>query len=97
VTPEGRVKAKVKAVLTKFKAYYHMPVMNGMGAPTLDFVGCHRGRFFAIETKAANKQPTERQWQTIETMRKSRAVVFVVNEVSGLDLLEDWLKEIADA
>ena len=27
----------------------------------MDFLGCYRGRFFAIETKAPGKKPTLRQ------------------------------------
>ena len=57
-TPEGKVKEKVKKLLKAHGAYYHMPVQNGMGAPSLDFIGCHRGLYYGIETKAGNKQPT---------------------------------------
>ena len=44
-TPEGKVKAKVKAAFKYlmhegYGLFYHMPVQNGMGAPILDFVGC---------------------------------------------------------
>ena len=97
MTPEGKVKARVKAVLKKFGAYYHMVVQNGMGAPSLDFVGCHVGRFFSVETKAGNKDMTDRQKQTASEMRKAGAVVFLVNEVQGLAELEQWLKEVCDA
>lgn len=92
-TPEGKIKSRVKAVLRQFGAYYHMPVQNGMGSPSLDFVGCHGGMFYAIETKAGNKQPTPRQETTIAEMRAAGAKVFVINEVSGLGALEEWLSE----
>ena len=59
-TPEGRVKAKVKALLKKYNAYWHCPVQNGMGAPSLDFICCLRGKYFGIETKAGNKKGTGR-------------------------------------
>lgn len=90
-TPEGKVKAKVKDVLKKHGAYYHMPVQNGMGAPSLDFVCCHKGLYFAIETKAGNKQPTPRQETTINQIRLAGGLAFVINEVTGLSDLEDWL------
>lgn len=93
MTPEGKVKAKVKAVLKRFGAYYHMVVQNGLGAPSLDFVGCHSGRFFAVETKAGNKDMTERQKQTSQQMKEAGATVFLVNEVFGLAELEQWLQE----
>ncbi len=97
MTPEGKVKAKVKAVLKRFGAYYHMVVQNGLGAPSLDFVGCHTGKFFAVETKAGNKDMTDRQKQTAETMREAGAEVFLVNEVFGLAELETWLQENGNA
>ena len=90
-TPEGRVKDAVKKVLKSYDAYYHMPVMNGMGAPTLDFVGCHRGRYFAIETKAPGKVPTPRQWSTIINIRTAGGKVFIID--GDTKELELWLLE----
>lgn len=94
-TPEGRVKAKVKVLLKKYDAYWHCPVQNGMGAPSLDFICCLRGKYFAIETKAGNKKPTPRQETTISEIQKAGGHAFVVNEESGMDLLETWLIEIS--
>ena len=90
-TPEGKVKAKVKQVLKDHGAYWHCPVQNGMGAPSLDFIGCHQGRYFGIETKAGNKRPTPRQETTIDQIRAAGGLAFVVNEVSGMDELIEWL------
>lgn len=90
-TPETKVKNKVKALLKEHGAYWHCPVQNGMGAPSLDFICCHRGRYFGIETKAGNKKPTPRQETTINQIRLAGGLAFVVNEVSGLDDLEYWL------
>jgi len=95
-TPEGKVKDLVKKVLKKYGVYWHCPVQNGMGSPSLDFVGCAKGLYYAIETKADNKQPTPRQESTIAEMRKSGAKVFVINMFTGIQELEDWLKEIGD-
>lgn len=92
MTPEGKVKEKVKKVLKAHGAYWHMPVQNGMGAPSLDFIGCYFGRYYAIETKAGNKQPTPRQKLTIESIQAAGGKTFVVNEVSGLKELEEWLQ-----
>lgn len=91
MTPEGKIKQKVKALLLKYGAYYHMPVQNGMGAPSLDFVGCHNGRFFGIETKPGKKQPTPRQTQTMANMSAAGGMVLLVNELEGWDVLEKWL------
>lgn len=92
MTPEGKVKDQVKKLLREAGAYYHMPVLNGMGAPTLDIIGCHRGAFFAIETKAPGKKPTERQLQTMEAMSAAGGTVFVVDGSSGsMAAVRAWL------
>lgn len=91
-TPEGKVKDKVKGILKGYGAYYHMPVQNGMGAPTLDFIGCYYGHFFSIETKAPGKSPTPRQELTIKDMTHAGAAVFVIDgDIKGLDA---WLKTV---
>ena len=87
-TPEGKVKDKVKAVFKRLGVYYHMPVQNGMGEPTLDFVACVNGYFFAVETKAPGKKPTPRQLVTMSKMAKSGAFVFVVSNDAELAVLE---------
>jgi hypothetical protein len=89
MTPEGVVKASVKRMLLSNDAYYYMPVSNGMGAPSLDFIGCHRGRFYAIETKAPGKKPTLRQEMTIRKMQAFGAKVFVID--GDTKELEQWL------
>ncbi len=91
MTPEGKVKAQTDKVLREAGAYYHKPVINGMGKPTLDYVGCHRGMFFAVETKAGNKQMTERQKITAAEMSRAGGVVFLINEQTGTKELEEWL------
>ena len=97
-TPEGKVKAAVVKVLKAFGAYYHMPVQNGMGAPTLDFVGCYRGMFFAIETKAPKKKMTPRQLITQAKMEAADGKVFMVDSTNGgtLDDLIHWLADNRD-
>ena len=94
-TPEGKVKEQVKRALKGLQAkgypvYWHMPVQNGMGKPSLDFIGCVKGQFFAIETKAPGKKPTERQQGTIAEMQKAGAHVFVYDG-SNPEVLAGWL------
>jgi len=90
-TPEGKTKQKIKALLAKYGAYVFMPVQAGYGAPSVDFLVCHRGCFGAIEAKAGDKQPTVRQTLTMNAMRDAGAKVFLINDVGGLDELEKWL------
>jgi hypothetical protein len=62
-----------------------------MGAPSLDFICCHQGRYFGIETKAGKGKPTPRQETTIKQIRDAGGLAFVINEHEGLDALIEWL------
>jgi hypothetical protein len=91
-TPEGKVKDQVKKLLKRFACiYYHMPVQNGMGAPSLDFICCVRGYYLAIETKAPGKKPTPRQELTIAAITQAMGFVFVVAGDEDLLRLEAFL------
>jgi hypothetical protein len=92
LTPEARVKDKIKKVLKAYGAYWHMPVQSGLGAPSLDFVGCVRGRFYAVEAKAKGKKPTPRQNITIMEMERAGGRVFVID--GDTTVLELWLTEV---
>lgn len=99
-TPEGKVKAHVKTILKMLKAYWHMPVQNGMGQPALDFhvclpivvtqemVGTRIGVYVGIETKAPGKHLTPRQEQTARAIRDSGGKVFLID--SDTQALESW-------
>ena len=90
-TPEGKVKQKVSALLkVTLGLYYDMPVPGGFGGSTLDYVGCHRGEFFAIETKKPGGKPTPRQRQIISRMEAAGGRVFVID--GDLSELKSWLE-----
>jgi len=91
MTPEGRIKEQVKDLLKAYEAYWHCPVQNGMGAPSLDFVGCSKGRYFTVETKAEGKGMTPRQELTATAIKKAGGKVFLINETSGMDELKEWI------
>ncbi len=77
---EKRVKDAVKRLLTAHKCYTFMPVQTGFGSATLDFIGCHKSRFFSIETKAPGQKPSPRQELIMDMMNASGAAVFVIGE-----------------
>lgn len=89
-TPEGKVKTKVSRLLkATAHVYYDMPVPGGFGGSSLDYVGCHRGDYFAVETKRPGGKPTPRQNQIIARMRAAGATVFVID--GDTTELEHWL------
>lgn len=94
MTPEGKVKKNVSAYLRRLdRIWYTMPVPSGYGMSTLDYLGCYRGRFFAIETKKPGGKPTPRQCITMEDMGNAQAAVFLID---GDDLteLKNWIAQV---
>lgn len=95
-TPEAEVKAKVKACIECFPGVYsNWPVPTGYGVPTLDMIGCYKGLFFAVETKARGKKPTPRQRFVIEEMTRAGANVFVIDGDEGVEKLRSWLDALS--
>jgi hypothetical protein len=87
MTPEGKVKKSVKDILKARGVWYYMPVSFGMGRAGIpDFLCLHRGKFFAIETKAGKNPPTKLQERVIATLRQHGASVLVVNEENVADI-----------
>jgi hypothetical protein len=105
-TPEGRVKVHVKTILKMLRAYWHMPVQNGMGQPCLDFhvclpivvtqdmVGMKIGVYVGIETKAPGKTPTPRQEQTAREIQAAGGKVFVID--GDTESLQEWYERPAE-
>ena len=96
MTPEGKVKAGIRAVLNRHgtRVYAYMPVPSGYGRSTLDYLGSAAGLAFAIEAKAPRKKPTPRQETMIEQMEMAGMKVFVINGPDGLDELDRWLTTV---
>ena len=96
MTPEGKIKQSITAVLKSFgdRVYYHMPVPGGYGRSALDYLGFAAGLGFAVEAKRRGKEPTERQAGVIAAMEKAGAKVFVVDGYQGLAELERWLTTV---
>lgn len=93
-TPEGRVKQKLRKLLGNYPDIYtYWPVPTGFGKTQLDVLGCYRGRFFNIETKAPGKKPTLRQQGELESIGLAMGKSFViVGENSPMfDELQQWL------
>lgn len=104
-TPEGRVKSKVKELLSKYPVYGNWPVPGGYGTPMLDFVGCYKGWFFTIETKAEGEKLTPRQQYIAEEILAAGGLVFIVTGVNaeqdpdtwqGWWRLSNWLDAVED-
>lgn len=100
MTPEGKVKKVVTALLSKYepRVYRNMPVPCGYGESMLDYVGGVRVRdnlsaFFMVETKRPGKPRTERQSQCADRVQRAGGRVFTIDSVDSpvLAELEAWI------
>jgi hypothetical protein len=92
VTPEAKVKKKVRKVLDELDAYYVMPVTGGYGnsgAP--DFLVCHKGKFIGIECKAGDNEPTALQYKNLHRIQHCGGAALVVNE-QNVDQLQSVME-----
>jgi Holliday junction resolvase len=90
-TPEGKVKAKVRALLKKHNVYHFMPATGGYGRSGVpDIIGCYNGCFFAIECKAGNNKPTALQLRELDNIAKAGGDIFIINE-TNVDQIEAFL------
>lgn len=87
-TPEGKVKAAVKAFLKAKGAWFCMPMGTGFGNSGVpDFITCWNGRFIAIETKAPGKRNNTAvlQDKQIMAIHQAGGVAVVIDDVSMLE------------
>ena len=93
MTPEAKVKARVKKILTDMGAYYAMPQSGGYGnSGTPDFLVCFQGAFFGIECKANGNKPTALQLHNMMQIRKAGGRSFVVDE-TNIDKLREEMEK----
>ena len=89
MTPEGKVKAKVKKILDVHEVYYFCPATGGYGRSGIpDFVCCYKGKFIAIECKAGKGKTTALQDRELDRIQKSGGVAIVVVDDSLSQLIE---------
>jgi hypothetical protein len=99
MTPEGKIKRKIREVFNKYKShgiYVYMPVPGGYGKSSLDYLGFICGLGFAVEAKAPDKKPRPRQLGTIERIEESGVPVFVVDDDATLAKLDRWLTTVVE-
>lgn len=99
MTPEGKVKQRVDAILSKHTNVIINPVTKGYGkSGAADKIVCVKGMFLAIETKStaatgAKKFPTKLQYRFLANVLRCGGYVAVINE-DNLDHLDIWLSEL---
>ena len=93
ITPEGKIKARVRRILEINKVYHFMPATGGYGRSGVpDIVGCANGKFFAIECKAsADKKPTALQQKELDHIEEAGGFTFIVCDDRTVKHFEVWL------
>lgn len=93
MTPEKKVKEKVKKILNKIGAYHCMPATGGYGASGVpDIIACYQGRFIGIECKANGGKPTALQKKHLADIKNAKGLSLLIDE-SNIDMLEYLLQE----
>ena len=95
LTPEGKVKDKVKAILKRRGVWYCMPRGQTYGRAGIpDFLCCHKGRFIAIETKAGRGKATPLQLRELKDIFGHQGIALIVREanVEQVEALLDFVE-----
>ena len=93
MTPEGKVKKKVKENLQSIGACNYMPVSKGMGRSGCpDILVCYKGLFMAFETKSPGKikNVTPNQEREINAITRANGLAHVVDDV---EQVKEYIRE----
>lgn len=96
MTPEAKVKAKVKQILKDHGAYFFMPATGGYGRSGVpDIIALYKGVFIGIECKANGNTATELQKIQLNKIRDSggKALVIDENNIGDLSTLLLYLQD----
>jgi Holliday junction resolvase len=95
MTPEAKVKKRVKEELDKMGVYHFSPMQNGMGRAGIpDIIGCFDGQFIAIECKAGKGTTTALQERELTRIQNAGGYALVVNEtnINQLQEITEWIR-----
>jgi hypothetical protein len=93
MTPEGKVKEKVKKYLKEKGIYYIMPATGGYGSSGApDIVVCHKGKFYGLEIKSGANKPTALQMDNLERIEDNGGIAVVINEHNVDSYMELYFK-----
>jgi hypothetical protein len=94
MTPEGKVKDRIKKYLKEKKIYYIMPATGGYGSSGApDIVVCHKGKFYGLEVKSGVNKPTELQLDNLNRIEDNGGYAFVVNETNTDAIMETYFND----
>lgn len=95
MTPEAKVKKRVKEELDRMGVYHFSPMQNGMGRAGIpDIIGCLDGCFIAIECKAGKGTTTALQERELKRIQDAGGYALVVNEknINQVQEITEWIR-----
>ena len=96
MTPEAKVKAGIKKILTELGCYFTMPIGGAYSnAGTPDFLVCYKGRFIGVEAKAGKGKTTALQDLHLQKIRDAGGVALVIYE-TDLPKLKSILENVCE-
>jgi Holliday junction resolvase len=94
LTPEKKIKIKVKKILDKLGAYHCMPSTGGYGASGVpDIIACYKGLFIGIECKANGGKPTALQIKHLSLIKQAKGFSIIIDE-HNIDMLKSLLHHL---
>jgi len=92
MTPEAKVKKRVREMLDKLGIYHFSPPGMGLGRSGIpDIIACYNGHFIAIECKAGTNKTTPLQERELNRIMNAGGETFVINEDNITELHERLL------
>ena len=81
MTPEAKVKNKIRSILKKYNVYFFMPRGTALGRNGIpDIICCINGCFVGIECKAGKNKSTALQLYEQQQIKNNKGIAIVVNE-----------------
>jgi hypothetical protein len=81
MTPEAKVKNKIRSILKKYNVYFFMPRGTALGRNGIpDIICCINGCFVGIECKAGKNKATALQLYEQQQIKDNKGIAIVVNE-----------------
>jgi Holliday junction resolvase len=91
MTPEKKVKTRVKKLLDELGCYHCMPATGGYGASGIpDIIACYQGKFIGIECKANGNKPTLLQLKHLNDISFAGGLSIVIDE-HNINMLELYI------
>jgi hypothetical protein len=90
-TPEGIVKAEMKAFFDAIGVFKFMPSQNGRGDRAVDFLGVWKSAAIAVEAKAPGEKATDKQREFLNKWAERGGWAFEADSIESL--LHQWSEE----